>query len=53
MAGDKLSFRTISRKGFAGLFSYCAHTPLKSADVPFGGYDLSILRPLLTLIDGG
>ena len=55
---DKFSFRIISRKALAGLFSYCTPQGVYNY-VPFGGYDLLptflslILRPLLTLIDGG
>ena len=38
MADDKFSFRTISRKAFAGLFSYYTH--LRGEEVPFLGYAL-------------
>ena len=37
IADDKLIFRTIARKAFAGLFAYCHTHPLGGVDVPFGG----------------
>ena len=59
MADDKFSFQTISGKEFAGLFHIAYTHPSGGVYVPFGGCDFwpnflpSILRPLLTLINGG
>ena len=40
MADDKFSFRTISRKAFAGFFNISITHLSGGVDVPFWGYDL-------------